>query len=201
MSVNENILSPEVTNSVAVPVLANQGRVAGGHVQSSAGTVAIAAASLGAASANPFVLASQSTYRVIPGIPSGVRLTSCKLVFSALTTMQVDIGVFLPGTNTPVPGAGVTFGSGSAGITLLGNIAAPQSCIAAGVLLTTAQPVWTEYLGSGNAAVQALYGDKSLWELAGFATDPNVIWDIGLTCVVTGTGAAGELAMQIEYIR
>lgn len=202
MSVLEHILSPELTKAVSFGTStadANQSRVAGGTLMTAIGTAPVVAASLGAAAALPFVVASQSTYQLLPRIPSGVRIVKAEMAWTALTAMTVDVGVFTAGTGIPVGGAFASLVL--AGLTMLGNIAYPQSCIAASVLLTTAQPTWSGILGFGNAAVLATYGDRALWELAGYASDPGVDWDIGAVCTTTGTGAAGQIALQIEYVR
>lgn len=201
MSVLENILSPEVTNDRSFGTStagANQSRVAGGDLMVSVGVVAIAALSLGSAQALPFVAANNSTYVLVPGIPSGVRVCHATAAWTAATAMTLDIGVFAAGTNIPVRGA---LSLAAAGLVMLGNIGMPQSCIAASLLLTTAVNIWTGVLGFGNAGVLAAYADRALWELAGFAKDPNEIWDIGAVCTTTSTGAAASFAFQFEFVR
>jgi hypothetical protein len=68
--------------------------------------------------------------------------------------------------------------------------------------MASARSIWTNLLfpsiqAGGGAVANAT---KRVWELCGFTTDPDAVYEVVVTAVTAGS-AGGNLALQVNWTR
>lgn len=131
-----------------------------------------------------------SVYRMFVNVPSEIRIT--RLAYAndtGMTTLAGDIGVYFPDGGIVVP---------TTGLTPLGASTAPQNAFAAALSFATVHATWVD-ITLTQCGPQ--YAEKALWEVLGYAKDPHTVFDICMTSTTANTGAAGYLALLLEFVR
>lgn len=168
-----NILSTQLTNFAATPVVLSGSYFTGGGDYTATDLCAMGTTDSAA-----------STYRFCK-LPSNAMVTDVRVMNDANTG----------GTSYKV---GVLLAAGG-GVVVAGSDAI---LIPAGTTMASARNVWTSLFfpavaGSG-AAVANL--KSRIWELLGLAADPDLVYDVAVTAVTPGTGG-GNLALQVNWTR
>ena len=167
-----NINSTQLTNTYSTPVVLTGSYLTGGGDFLSTDVCAMGASD----SAN-------STYRFCR-IPSNALVTNIAVLNDANTSgTSYKCGVLL------VNAGGVV------------STSSDQIFFSA-VTMASARSVWTNLLfpsiqAGGGAVANA---GKRVWELCGFTTDPDAVYEIAVTAVTPGS-AGGNLALQVNWTR
>lgn len=173
-----NLKSTFITNRDVTPKVFTDGFLVGGT-----GTEVVGSVITGTSDA------AGSFYRLV-SIPSSARIDSLRYQSAALgNTSAVDIAVWYPtsiqaggGNFIPTACAGVIISSSAFATNLIvgGPAVVPTDC--------TNQ--------SGNYLIPLQ--ETPLWNVLGFAADPEIYFDVGFS-VRVATGAAGYIGLKCNY--
>lgn len=165
-------------NRDATPKVLTDGYLSGGMVTNAIGSVITGTSD-----------SAGSFYRLI-SVPSNGRIESLKWQSAVLSnSCAVDVAVWFP---TVIPAGGGSF--------------LPTAC--AGVLIGTSFFATTLNAGGPAVALTDITNQSTnytiplqetpLWNVLGFAADPEISFDIGFS-VKTATGAAGYIGLKCTY--
>lgn len=168
-----NILSGQLTNFAATPVVLSGSYYSGGGDFTATDICAMGASDSAA-----------STYRICK-IPSNAMVTDVRLMNDANTSgTSYKIGVLLPA------GGGVVVAGSDAIL------------VPAGTSLAAARSVWTSLFFPAVAGASAAVANvkSRLWELLGLTADPDLVYEVAVTAVTAGS-AGGNVAVQVNWTR
>lgn len=164
-----------ITNRDAVPAVINDGRLERGTLKSSIGSVAVGAAD------------SATSYYPLCQVPSTAMVRKVFLTaVTGMTTLAGDIGVY----KTTANNGGVT--TGVAAFTGSGSIFAAATSIATVQNQADVTNVGTTYPTDKR--------EQPLWQAIGLSADPGGFFDIGIKVTTANTGAAGRVALEVQYV-
>jgi len=167
--------STTITNRDAVPAVINDGRLERGTLKVGTGQVAVGAAD-SATSFYPLVtVPSTACVRAV--------LASC---VAGMTTLAGNVGVFL----TTKASGGVALGTAA--------FAGSNTFFAAAQAFSAAlnRSDITNAAGTYTTAKR----EQPLWQAIGMAADPGGFLDIAVAVTTANTGAAGTLALEVQYV-
>lgn len=166
-----------ITNRDATPKVLTDAFLSGGIMEEVMGSVKTGASDT-----------ANSYYRLI-SVPSNARLSELKWQSDALGSgCVVDVGVWYP---TSIPTGGASFlASGSSGAIISSSIFAAGLTAPAATALTEITNQSLNYL----IPLQ----ETPLWNVLGFALDPEINFDLGFVTRVA-TAAAGYVGLKCRY--
>lgn len=183
-----NTLSTVVSNYNAQPRILTSGYIAGANDTVSVGSVAtVATDSIG------------STYR-FGFISSGVRIEDIQVMNDATTAGVWQLGVYnntQQSCQSNTGGVVTTTAAGAVPATGANQIFSPT-----GFSTASASAAWTSVYKPSILAAGALAANASLrvWELLGFAADPEYMFHLVATATTAPT-AVGTITLQYTWVR
>jgi hypothetical protein len=168
-----------LTNRDATPKVLTDAFLGGGIMEEVQGSVKVGTSD----SANSY-------YRLVQ-VPSNSKLSQIYWQSDAIGTSAgsiFDLGVWFP--TSIQQGGGNFLSSGSAGVIIASSI------FAAGLTANTANAL-TEITNQSLNYTIALQ-ETPLWNVLGFASDPEIDFDMGFVTRVA-TGAAGYISLKVRY--
>jgi hypothetical protein len=164
--------SSQLTNAYSTPVILSNPFLAGGN-----DIVEVANIAYGATDS------AGSIYRYVR-VPSNARIQDIQAMNDVNTAgTSYKCGVFLTGPGV-VP------------------VAFADQIFFSAVSFATIRSVWTSLFFPAilNATGSAANAGLRIFELLGLATDPSVVYDLGVTAVTAGS-AGGNVALAVSYVR
>lgn len=166
-----------ITNRDATPKVLSDSFLSGGLMEEVQGSVKTGASDT-----------ANSYYRLVP-VPSNAKVSQIYWQSEALGSGCVlDVGVWYP-TSIPV-GGGNFLSSGSSGAIISSSI------FAAGLTAPGANALTEITNQSGNYLIPLQ--ETTLWNVLGFASDPEISFDIGFVTRVA-TASAGYAGLKVRY--
>lgn len=166
-----------LTNRDATPKVLTDGFLSGGTGTDTVGSVQVGTSD-----------SAGSFYRLVQ-VPSNARIDSIRWQSGALSnSCALDIAVWYP---TTIPTGGGNF--------------VPSAC--AGAIIASSVFATNLLAGSANQATDVTnqsgnylipLQETPLWNVLGFATDPELFFDIGFS-VRVATGASGYVGLKVAY--
>jgi|SRR5215472_1329956 len=167
-----NVNSLQLTNTYNTPVILTGSYLTGGMDWTATDVCAMGATD-----------SAGSTYRFCR-IPSNALILNIAVMNDLNTAgTSYKCGVLLPS------GGGVV-------------VTSSDQIFFSAVTMASARNVWTNLLFPSIQAGGGLVANttKRIWELCGFSTDPDAVYEIAVTAVTAGT-AGGNLALQVNWAR
>lgn len=167
--------STVITNRDATPSVISDARLRGGTLKCGFGSVAVGAAD------------SITSYYPLVEVPTTAMVRAVHVTaVTGMTTLAGNIGVFKNTKNA----AGVT-------TAVVANTSSNVFFAAAKSLATTQDRVDVTNTGTTYPTDKR---EQPLWQAIGLTTDPGGTFDIGVEVTTANTGAAGRVALEVNYV-